>query len=102
MTVSDDGVILEVFVQPRAARNSIVGEYQGALKIKTTAPPVEGQANQAVQEQIASWLGVSKGAVSVISGHSSRLKRVLIEGLSPAELASALDLVLSSRPHEPG
>ncbi|MBI5042896.1 MAG: DUF167 domain-containing protein [Nitrospirae bacterium] len=41
-----DGVILPVRIQPRASKDEIVGEYNGALKIKLTSPPVEGEANR--------------------------------------------------------
>lgn len=98
----DGAVVFEVFVQPRAARDAIAGEYRGALKVKTTAPPVEGKANAAVEKLLAGWLGVRRGDVSVVSGVSSRTKVVEVRGISPEEVHNALAVVLSSRPHEPG
>ena len=101
--VSESGgrVIVDVFVQPRAARDSISGEYRGALKIKTTAPPVEGAANRAIEKMIAELMGVPKSLVEVVTGASSRSKRVAIGGLDAAFVRSKLALVLSSPPHEP-
>ena len=45
---TDNGIRIEVKVQPRSSRNQIAGEQDGALKVKLTAPPVEGEANQAL------------------------------------------------------
>lgn len=95
-------MVLAVFVQPRAARDAIGGEYRGALKIKTRALPADGKANAAICVLIAEWLDVPKSSVAVVSGHSSRAKRVSIGGVSQAELQKAVQLVLSSGPHEPG
>jgi hypothetical protein len=99
---SKGAVVLDVFVQPRAARDAIAGEYRGALKIKTTSPPVEGKANEAVERLVAEWLDRPKSDVKVISGSKSRAKRVAIRGITLKRVQDALQLVLSSRPHEPG
>ncbi len=76
------GVALTVRVLPRASRNQVVGVEQGAIKIKLTAPPVEGAANAALIDFIADWLGVRKSAVSIISGDKARHKRVAVAGLT--------------------
>ncbi len=73
-----DGLSFEVAVQPRSSRASIEGEYGGALKIRLTAPPVEGSANKQCVELIAKALGVPKSAVEIVSGKRSKRKRVRI------------------------
>ncbi len=77
-----DGVLLIVRVLPRASRNQVVGVEQGAIKIKLTAPPVEGAANAALIEFVAEWLDVRKSAVSIVSGERARHKRMQVAGLS--------------------
>ena len=79
---SGDGVMLTVRALPRASRNQVVGVEQGAIKIKLTAPPVEGAANAALIEFVAEWLGVRKNAVSIVSGEKARHKRVHVAGLT--------------------
>ena len=76
------GVMLIVRVLPRASRNQVVGVEQGAIKIKITAPPVEGAANAALIDFVADWLGVRKSAVSIVSGEKARHKRVQVAGLT--------------------
>ncbi|HEU4480997.1 MAG TPA: DUF167 domain-containing protein, partial [Actinomycetota bacterium] len=83
---SRDGVILDVFVQPRAARDAIGGLYGSALKVKVKAPPAEGRANAAVADLVAGWLDVPKKNVSVVSGGSSRNKAVAVTGVTLSEV----------------
>jgi uncharacterized protein (TIGR00251 family) len=79
---TDGGVMLIVRALPRASRNQVVGVEQGAIKIKLTAPPVEGAANAALIEFVAEWLGVRKSTVSIVSGEKARHKRVHVAGLT--------------------
>lgn len=83
------GVELSVLVQPRASRSRIVGPHGDALKIQLAAPPVEGQANAALVELVAKQLGVPRRQVEVVSGESSRRKRVRVTGVD-AKAAAAL------------
>ncbi len=78
---ADGGVTFAVRVVPRSSRNQIVGVEGGALKIKLTAPPVEGAANAALIEFIADWLGVRRSAVSIVGGDKARNKRVRVSGV---------------------
>lgn len=73
-----DGLIFNVYVQPRASRSTIAGIYQDALKIKLTAPPVGGAANRQCCQVLAKSLGVAKSSIEIISGQSSRHKRIRI------------------------
>ena len=77
-------------VQPRASRDEIVG-WQGAiLKLRVTAPPVDGAANAAVARLLARALGVSQSSISVVKGRQAREKIVEVAGLGPAEIRSRL------------
>jgi uncharacterized protein (TIGR00251 family) len=69
-----------VRVQPRASRNEADGEWQGALRIRLSVPPVEGRANEALRSFLAGHLNVPLSAVRIASGGRSRLKRVEIQG----------------------
>ncbi len=85
------GVTFSVRVVPRSSRNQIVGVEGEALKIKLTAPPVEGAANAALVEFIAEWLGVRKNAVSIVSGDKARNKIVRVNGVTREQVLMAID-----------
>ena len=78
----EKGVILDVKVNPRSSKNEISGFIEGVLKIKITAPPVEGAANRECIKFLAKTFNISPSSVSVIKGETSRQKRILIEGVS--------------------
>ena len=73
-----EGVVFKIFVQPRSAKNMIVGLHGEALKIKLTAPPVDNAANKMCIKFLAKSLGVPKSQIEIISGHTSRTKQVLL------------------------
>jgi len=75
---TSQGIVLKVFVQPRSAKNMIAGQHGDALKIKLTAPPVDGAANKMCIQYLAKFLKVPKSSLEIISGHSSRTKRILL------------------------
>lgn len=81
---------LTVRVTPRARRNEIAGERGGALLVRVTAPPVDGQANAALCRLIAKRAGVGVRSVSVVRGAGSREKVVRVEGISSEDLRAAL------------
>jgi uncharacterized protein len=82
----DGCVIFAVRVAPRASRNAIEGEHAGALKVRLTAPPVEGRANEALRRLLAEHLNVPVGAVRIVAGEANRTKRVSVAGVSPAQV----------------
>jgi uncharacterized protein (TIGR00251 family) len=84
ITEKDGVVTFAVRVQPRASRDEISGEYQDALKIRLTAPPVDDLANEALRKLLATRLKVPLAAVRIASGERSRTKRVEIQGVTPA------------------
>ena len=73
-----EGIVFKVFVQPRASKNIIVGAHGDALKIKVTAPPVDGAANRMCLKFLAKQLMTSPLLLEIISGHNSRTKQVLL------------------------
>ncbi len=78
---SRDGVVIDVRVIPRARRSGPAGVRDGALLLRIQAPPVEGAANAEVIDILADLLGVPHRAVSILSGHHSRRKRVAVTGI---------------------
>lgn len=81
-----------VRVQPRASANELVGREGEAIKVRLTAPPVEGKANRALLEFLAERLGVSKRALAIVAGEGARNKVVEVEGLTEAEVDRRLGL----------
>jgi len=75
-----------VRVVPRASRSEIVGEHDGALRMRIAAPPVDGAANDAVVSLLARKLGVSRSAITITGGHSSKLKQLRVTSVSPDAL----------------
>jgi uncharacterized protein (TIGR00251 family) len=92
ITTNASGVCLEVQVQPRSSRNQIVGEQDGRLKIKLTAPPVEGEANQALINYLAQLLQIPKKNVKLLKGESARHKLIEISGVTEQELIAKLNI----------
>ncbi|MBM3365693.1 MAG: DUF167 domain-containing protein [Betaproteobacteria bacterium] len=85
-----DDLRLAVYVQPNAATSAVVGEHDGALKLKLKAPPVDGKANDALQSIIAELLGVARRDVSLLQGLSSRKKVISVKTAMSVEQACAL------------
>ena len=73
------GISFKVYVQPKASRNEIAGMYGDALKIRLTAPPVDGAANKMCLKYLAKCLSVPASRLDILSGHSSRTKHVLLK-----------------------
>jgi hypothetical protein len=94
-TDNDGRVTFEVIVQPRAGRSQVVGERDGALKIKIAAPPVEGQANDECERFLANVLGLRRSDIEIVSGATSRKKLIRLSGLNGAEFAARLAILLS-------
>ena len=81
---------LAVRVQPRASKDEICGWDQGVLKVRVTAPPEKGAANEACRRLVAAWLGVAPSRVVLLRGHRQRDKLLEIEGIDEAHLAQRL------------
>jgi uncharacterized protein (TIGR00251 family) len=92
LSAGPDGIRLRVRVQPRASRTGIAGASGDALRIRLQAPPVDGAANEALVRFLAETLGVSRPAVEIVSGLTSRSKTVAIRGIGAAAAAERLGL----------
>ena len=92
LTISADSVTFSVRLTPRASKNEITGVQAGALRVRLTAPPVEGAANAALIEFIAERLKVRKSAISIVSGERSRNKIVRVSGMNLEQVKAALRL----------
>jgi uncharacterized protein (TIGR00251 family) len=86
-----EGALLPVRVQPRAGRNEVVGWQGTALRVRVTAAPEAGQANQAVIDLLAAALGVPRSSVELVKGAKSRDKLVRVGRHSLAELRARFD-----------
>jgi uncharacterized protein len=85
-----DGIIIDVKVIPRSGRAGIAGTRDGALLVRLNAPPVEGAANAELIEVLADALEVPKRSVAIVSGATSKQKRVKISGITADRAASRL------------
>lgn len=79
--VEKDGcLIFTLRVVPRSSKSEIVGEIEGNLKVRISAPPVDGAANVEVIKLIAKAFGVGRSSVAILSGETSKTKRISVEG----------------------
>jgi uncharacterized protein len=83
-------VVVAVRVQPQASRDEVVGEMDGALRVRLQAPAVENRANEALCEYLADLLKTPKSAVRILSGDRSRTKRLEIRGVTKQQLLALL------------
>ena len=86
--MAGDGV--EIGLQPRGGRDQVMGERDGAVLIRISAPPVDGKANAALITFVAKTIGVPKGAVTIVRGETSRNKVIRVEGRSPTDVRALL------------
>ena len=80
------GAVLNLRIVPRASKNAIQGEHGDALKVRLCAPPVDGAANAALIEFLADFFSLPRARVQLLSGATSRNKRVLLAGLPAAKV----------------
>ncbi len=83
--------VLAVRIQPRASKDEIIVQSDGSLKIRLTAPPVDGAANEALIACLAKVLRVSRSQIEILSGHTSREKRIRIAGMGEGEARRVLN-----------
>jgi hypothetical protein len=73
-----DGVVFDIRVIPRSSRSELAGIRGDALKLRITAPPVEGAANKECIRFLSEVLGVKRSQVQIIAGHRSKNKKIFI------------------------
>ena len=96
LRVVKEGIVLEVFVAPRAKRTQVVGLHGGFPKIALAAPPIEGRANEELLDFLKELLGVPGRNLELVRGDSSRRKAVLIRGVPPERVVQLLELAGAS------
>lgn len=74
----DDNLILELYVQPKASKDAIIGEYGQRLKVAITQAPQDGKANQHLIKFLAKYFGVPQSQVALLKGDSSKYKSVWV------------------------
>ena len=84
--IRDGRLVFRVQVVPRSSRSEVVGEHNSALRVRLAAPPVDGAANDELIHVLAKTFRVSRSAVKILIGHSSRLKQVSVEGVTASAL----------------
>lgn len=89
---ADGSLTLSVHVQPGARTTEVAGLHGHALKIRLAAPPVDGRANAALIDFVATRLGVARSRVSLVAGGTSRQKVLRVEGPGDTALAALLTL----------
>ena len=87
-------IFLKIHLLPRASRDEICGLHGDAIKVKVTAPPVGGKANQALRRFIADKLHLSSAQVEITAGQRSREKTLKVTGISRAEVEKALGITI--------
>jgi uncharacterized protein len=81
-TEKNGALVFNVRVVPRASKSEIVGEMDGALKVRIASPPVDGAANSELVKLFSKTFGVSKSEVEILSGQTSKAKQIKISNLS--------------------
>jgi len=92
-TKTATGATFRVRVQPGAIKNEIVGVQQDALKLRISAPPVQGKANKVLIQFLAKQLAVKRSQVEILSGHTSRVKTIHVIGQGTEKLQQLIDSI---------
>jgi uncharacterized protein (TIGR00251 family) len=82
---------LNVRATPRAARDQVVGWSDEVLRLRVSAPPLDGKANVALAKVLAKALGIPAGRIAVVRGLRDRNKQVVVEGLTLAQIRERID-----------
>jgi uncharacterized protein len=85
-----DGVTFTVVVQPKARRNELIGILNQALKVKLTAPPVEGAANEALVKFLARFFRIRKSDITILRGETAHHKLIHCSNLTAEALRARL------------
>ncbi len=88
--MSEEEIRISLRVYPGAPRSEVVGFTDGTWRVKVAAPPVKGKANRELIAFLSRQLGVSKGALTITNGHTSRNKVIAVAGLSTEDVAQRL------------
>ena len=86
----DGSVVLGVKVIPGGSRTALAGEYDGMIRVKLSAAPEKGKANQCLIEFMAKVLGIKKNSINIISGATKPVKKIQISGVTEKEVRDGL------------
>ncbi len=89
-TTVSDGVVLSLHCQPGARASKVVGLHDERLKIQLKAPALENRANEALVAWLAEQLGLPRKQIEVLTGHTSRQKRVLVRSATVEQVQRLL------------
>jgi uncharacterized protein (TIGR00251 family) len=81
-SVQNGDLVFRVQVVPRASRSEVVGEHNGALRVRLAAPPVDGAANDELRRLLARIFNVPRSSIQLVSGQGSRTKQIRIVGVN--------------------
>ncbi|MEI6563611.1 MAG: DUF167 domain-containing protein [bacterium] len=95
ITECKSDVIIRVHATPRASKSQIQGQHGDALKIRLQAPPVDGKANDALIEFLSETLGIPQRQITLLSGQTSRQKRVAIQGVTARQVSEAFRISIA-------
>jgi uncharacterized protein (TIGR00251 family) len=73
-------ITIKIYLQPKSSKNEIIGPYRDGIKVKVTAPPVKGKANEALIKFLAKEFKISASSIEILKGHNSREKIIRIGG----------------------
>jgi hypothetical protein len=77
-------IILKVYLQPKSSKNEIIGPYRDGIKVKVTAPPAEGKANEALIKFLAKEFKIPPSSIEILKGHHGRKKIIRVGGKAEA------------------
>ena len=86
----NDGVLIDIYVQPNSKFNRISGTHGQCLKIQLMSAPIEGKANEALRKFISKTLNTSKSHVRIIKGEKSRYKRIFVKNIQQTDVLDIL------------
>ena len=89
-----EDIILKVYLQPKSSKNEVVGPYKDGIKVKVTAPPIEGKANEALIRFLAKEFGISSSSIEIFKGLHAREKTLKISGILNQEWVKRLESLL--------
>lgn len=90
LLATQDGCIVTVKATPRARKTEVAGADPDWLRVRVQAPPVDGKANAELTAFFAKALGIPKRSVVILTGDTSRLKRVKLLGLNAEAVTACL------------
>ncbi len=86
ISAASGGVRIQVRVQPRASRNELIGVDSDCLRVRLTAPPIDGEANRQLRKYLSELFCCSPGNIQIVRGLTGRLKLVEIAGVAESEV----------------